>query len=483
MLTASSQRTTLSIADTVAAARHARHAWAMRPIRDRLLILRRFRHLAAARSADLVRAVASPHRTPAQVLTSEVIPLLAACKFIEQNARRILAPRKLGRRGKPLWLGRVHAEIHRDPLGLLLIIAPANYPLFLPGVQLLQALAAGNSVLLKAGRDGSPIARLLADLLHEAGLPHNLLTLLDESPDAGLSAIAAGVDKVFLTGGAKAGEAIRDACAKHNTPATLELSGCDAALLLPGANIPRAVKALTYAATLNAGQSCIAPRRLLVARPLVESLEQSLLHALQNIPPTAIPPAAFIAALEPITASIRAGAKPLLPLPTDPARFTPILLTDVTPDMPVAATELFLPILSIMPTDTHNLAAATNACPYALAASIYGPEKSARALAQKLTVGTVTINDTLVPTADPRIPFTARRASGHGSTRGPEGLLEMTAPKTLLTRRGNFLPHLTPEHPLDESLFTTYLHTAHAPNLSSRLRASFNLFNLLRKRR
>ena len=78
-----------------------------------------------------------------------MLPLAEACRFLEREAEAILAPRRPGRRALPLWLSRVRREIRREPLGVVLIIGPGNYPLLLPGVQLIQALAAGNAVLLK----------------------------------------------------------------------------------------------------------------------------------------------------------------------------------------------------------------------------------------------------------------------------------------------------------------------------------------------
>ncbi|MDJ8954084.1 aldehyde dehydrogenase family protein, partial [Clostridium perfringens] len=85
------------------------------------------------------------------MLTAEVMPLLAACQFLERSAPRILKPRRFGAWGRPFWLAAVRSEVQREPLGVVGIIGPGNYPLFLPGVQALQALVAGNAVWIKPG--------------------------------------------------------------------------------------------------------------------------------------------------------------------------------------------------------------------------------------------------------------------------------------------------------------------------------------------
>jgi acyl-CoA reductase-like NAD-dependent aldehyde dehydrogenase len=147
------------------------------------------------------------HRSVADTLVSEVLPLVEACRFLEREARWILAPQRLSSHTRPFWLRRVTAETSREPLGVVLIIAPANYPLFLPGVQALQALAAGNAVLWKP----APAAWQRPRPCASAG---------GQRPRSRIAATAgriargwprchrSGVDKVFLTGSAATGTAV-----------------------------------------------------------------------------------------------------------------------------------------------------------------------------------------------------------------------------------------------------------------------------------
>jgi aldehyde dehydrogenase (NAD+) len=187
----------------------AQRAWAARPVRDRLAVLKRARRLLARRTAELCAAI-SPElaRSSADTRVAEVLPLLAAGEYLEREAEEILAARRVGRHGRPFWLAGVTSEIQRVPMGRVLVIAPANYPLFLPGVQVLQALAAGNSVVWKPGRGGLAVALVFAEAMREAGLPEGLLEATEESVAAAEAAMSRGVDKVFFTGSAEAGRLV-----------------------------------------------------------------------------------------------------------------------------------------------------------------------------------------------------------------------------------------------------------------------------------
>ncbi len=201
------------------------------PAARRLELVREIRRLVAEHAPYLAEASASTRRRPAlESLTAEVVPFTEACRFLERNAGRILAARRLGRRGLLLWLAGVRAEIHREPVGVVLIIGPGNYPLFLPGVQLIQALVAGNAVLIKPGIGGTPAAQALSGLLVRASFDPLLVGVLSESPEAARAAILARPDKVLFTGSAATGENLLAQLAPHLIPATMELSDCDAVM-------------------------------------------------------------------------------------------------------------------------------------------------------------------------------------------------------------------------------------------------------------
>ncbi len=243
------------------AARQAQARWARSPLAQRIGLVRKLRGLIAENAGQLAEASASARFRPMlESLTAEVLPLAEACRFLEREAGKLLKPLRLGKRGLPLWLAGVCSEIQREPFGVVLIIGPGNYPLLLPGVQLIQALVAGNAVWLKPGVGGTDAARALCDLIARAGFDPQLVALLPESPEAAREAIAARPDKVLFTGSAATGEKILAQLAPHLIPATMELSGCDAVILRADADLDLAVKALVFGLRLNNGATCMSPK-------------------------------------------------------------------------------------------------------------------------------------------------------------------------------------------------------------------------------
>ena len=251
----------------------ARVAWQHLSVRERLAVVRRLRGIVADRAKAFAESVP---RDPAETLVAEVLPLAEACRFLEREAESLLAPRRLDH-GRPLWLQGVSLEIHREPVGTVLVIGPANYPLFLPAVHTLQALVAGNSVLLKPGTGGFLPMQMLTTFLAEAGLPSGVLTLLGEDPQEAQDAITKGVDKVILTGSNATGQAVMRTLAEHVTPSVMELSGCDSVFVLGDADLDLVAGAVRFGLTLNEGNTCIAPKRIYVARALAaESMIEAM---------------------------------------------------------------------------------------------------------------------------------------------------------------------------------------------------------------
>ncbi len=372
----------------------------------RLAIIRRIR--AAIASSGLALCELFPPelgREPAESLTAEIIPLAEACRFLEREARAILAPRRPSHGSRPFWLNKVELSIRREPLGVVLIIGPANYPLFLPGVQALQALVAGNAVVLKPGKGGSKLANALLGIAVKSGLPQDLWQVLDESVSSAEVTIRERVDKVVLTGSVESGRAVYKLAAEHMTPVILELSGFDPVFVLPGANLARAAAAISFGRKLNKSFTCIAPRRVFAFAQIADELEHLLSERLQ--------------------------------------------MNDFDFDL-VRVTGR---------NDALSLAAQSS---YALGATIFGEPSAAKELAASVSAGVVVVNDMIVPTADPRVPFGGRRSSGFGSTRGAEGLLEFTAVKAVIVQRARRLRHLEP-HPANAAeFFSAYLEATHS---------------------
>lgn len=353
-------------------------------LEQRRKVLRRFRALLADEAEEFATELAGLRQRPvAEKLTAEVLPLLEAAKFLEKQAARILRPRRLGFRGRPWWLWGVTQVIHRRPLGTVLVIAPGNYPLFLGGGPTLQALVAGNFVLLKPAPGTEAVLQRFAGALLRAGLPADALRVLPANVAAAHAAIERGVAKVVFTGSSANGRALLAKLAGDGTPAVMELSGEDAVIVRADADLPLAAKAIRWARTLNDGQTCMAPHAVFVHETRAEELRGLLWDQLAG-------------GLE---------------------------------------CETF--------TADDEAVALVNRGALGLGAAIFTADAgAAQVLAGQLQTGFVLINDLIVPTADPRAPFGGVKGSGFGTTRGAEGLLEMTHPQVIGVRRGRNHPHL-----------------------------------------
>jgi acyl-CoA reductase-like NAD-dependent aldehyde dehydrogenase len=468
-------------------ARVAQVAWRATPIAHRLSLLRELRSLLATHAGRLATLAAELRRRPvAEVLTSEVAPLLEACRFLERNTASILAPRKLGAKGRPLWLHGVQAEIHREPLGLVLVIGPSNYPLFLPGSQALQALAAGNAVVLKPAPGGGAVLTVFAEMVRHSGVDHRLVQVLPEPVEAVKTAIACGVDKVVLTGSAETGAAVLSQLAGHLTPAVVELSGCDAVFVREDADLDHVVRCLAFGLRLNQGATCIAPRRVLVHHSLATELEGRLATAFAD----ATERRSWVQ-LKPawqamIQEALAAGAHLVSgTLDERGVCAPPLVLAGASPAMRLLQSDVFAPVMSLVVVSGDAEALDQDRrCPYALGATVFGRDlHAARRLAGAVRAGVVVVNDMIVPTADPRLPFGGLGRSGFGATRGAEGLLEMTAPKAIAVRHAGPMPHLDPAQPGDELFFQQFLLTAHARGWRDRWRAGLKLLKLASTRR
>ena len=461
-------------------------SWSQASVSKRLGVIRRARHLLAARAEQIASKI-SPAlaRCAADTMIAEVLPLLNACRYLEQNAGSILRTRRLGSRGRPFWLAGVTSEIHRVPFGRVLVIGPSNYPLFLPGVQTLQALAAGNAVVWKPGRGGAAVAGCFAEALRDAGLAAGLLEVTDESVEAAETAIAAGVGKVFFTGSASSGRMLLRRLAESATPCVAELSGCDAVVVLPDADPGRVVKALAFGMRLNGSATCMAPRRVLLVEASTNRTSEFMEHLrkeLEQVPEIVLPDATqneldrLLRDAESKGGTIVAGES------LDGKGVPPIIVTGGTPEMELAGADIFAPVLTIFEAANEKEAIRLQErCPMALTVSIFGDEHTARELAGRMIAGTVTINDLIVPTADPRVPFGGRRGSGFGVTRGAEGLLEMTAVKVVEVRRSRSTRHYEAAGPVHGEMFAGVVAAAHAGSWSDRIRGAKRMIMAARR--
>ena len=469
-------------AELLMAMRRAQQLWSARALRERLSVVRRFREMLADDCASVSTTMGrNTNCLPAEIVASQIMPLLDACRFLERSASKNLRTRSLGANRRPLFLWGVRGRVRRDAHGIVLIIAPSNYPLFLPGVQALQALVAGNAVLLKPGNGGNETARILANLLSRAGLPPNGFHLLPEAPDSARAVINIGVDKVVFTGAAPTGVSILQQLAPHLTPAIMELSGCDAVIVRADADLGLVARAIAFGLRLNAGETCIAPRRIFVPEQLATELEGRLAATFDALPDLPLSQKQRDNARRIAAQSLTRGAHLVVGNVTSEEDFrAPMIIAGVPPDSPLLNEDYFAPIATLITVrDDEEALKRVAACPYALGVSIFSRDmKAAEQMGSRIHAGVLTINDLIAPTADPRLPFGGRGRSGFGVTRGAEGLLDMTVPKVILRRTGALRLHYAPLNKSHTEGFAAFARLAHAGHWKTRLRALWQLIRL-----
>lgn len=442
--------------------------WNGRSHRQRCKVVARTRHRIVALAEKFVQLCSSDQRRdPAETVSAELIPLCSALAYIGSKGPQVLKTRKVGFFGRPIWLLGVQSEVHRQPLGHVLILAAWNYPLLLAGVQMGQALAAGNSVLLKPAPGCEAASALLVDSFYHAGVPRSVLTLLNSDPQAAQDAIDSGVDLVVLTGGTRTGRSVMSRCAETLTPSIMELSGCDALIVGPGANLDRVAAAIAFGLSINGGATCIGPRRILVSTQLHAPLVEAIRNRFADLPAAHLHPSARSTATRLVQEAIEQGAvdgvtgkRPQFSSPIETMK--PTVLDRVGADWPIANSDIFAPLASVLVADSDDeIVEVVNGCDFRLAASVFGSPAWAAGLATRLDVGHVSINDAIFPTADPRVPFGGCGSSGFGVTRGPEGLLAMTRPKVIARHRGSIFLHLMPRKESDLAMLMRLLEASH----------------------
>ena len=416
----------------VAAARRAFDSFSQCAVADRIELLQQIdaglrRHVddlvdAMSREMGVPRAAArTVHFPSGPAHCQETIRVLQAYPFEE-------------RRGTTM--------IRREPFGVCALITPWNFPINQVLCKIAPALAAGCTMVLKPSEVSPLSALIIAQIVHDAGVPAGVFNLVNGDGATTGHAMAAhvDVDLVSFTGSTRAGVAVARAAADTVKRVAQELGGKSANILLPDADFDRAVELGVARCFNNTGQSCVAPTRMLVPRErlgqvaaLARRVAEAVVVGMPSDVATTMGPVATRAQFEKVQRLIRAGidegADCLVGGPGRPAGLTrgffvrPTIFLDVDPASTIAQEEIFGPVLSIIAYDDEDDAVRiANDSRYGLAAYVQSasPER-ARAVARRLRVGNVQIN---YPPVDRGAPFGGYKQSGNGREWGEWGLAE-----------------------------------------------------------
>jgi coniferyl-aldehyde dehydrogenase len=362
----------------------------------------------------------------------EIFPSLSAIRHALRHGRRWMKPRR--RLADWLFLP-ARTELRPQPRGVVGIIVPWNYPLYLAVGPLVDALAAGNRAMVKMSEYTPRFSALFAGLAADAFQPDEVMVVTGNAEVAQAFA-ALPFDHLLFTGSTAVGHHVMRAAAANLTPVTLELGGKSPAIIGPGARLQHAAERILLGKLVNAGQTCIAPDYVLLPRAQVEpfvaaaravtaKLYPDLAHNPQYASIATDRHFARLSALRDEAAAAGAHAEPVADATPDPARrlLPPVLLTGVRDDMAVMQEEIFGPLLPLVPYDTLDEAIAYIAArPHPLALYLFEQDRATidRVLAHT-HAGGVSVNDTLYHIAQHHLPFGGVGASGMGGYHGEAG--------------------------------------------------------------
>lgn len=428
------------------------------PIADRLHWLDLFAAGIRRHHDRLVTTVVEELGKPAwEVTLTEVLPLLASIQWHRRHLRRLLGPKR--QRGGAWWQWGDRVRTERAPVGRVLLIATWNYPIQLLGIQLVQSIAAGNETWVKPSERSPRAQSLLLTIvrwaLGEAGIPQDMLVECDASREEGERLLLEHhFDHVLFTGSTAVGRSIAEIAASRLTPTTLELSGHDSAIVCADADLQLAARSIWQAVLLNAGQTCMAPRRVLVeAAAYRHFLGRLAPLAAAASPLTMVDASAATRTFAAVRDALQRGGRSLSGVaePPNGRSIRPHAVADAAPESSLFAGEHFGPAVAVTPVaDLNEALGLHGSVGQALATSVFTRSpKALCARASSFGSSFVTINDCVRPTSHPATALAGRGTSGWGASRGTSGLLALTREVTV-TERGWLTP--PPEAPSERLL-------------------------------
>jgi acyl-CoA reductase-like NAD-dependent aldehyde dehydrogenase len=430
------------VAATFARARKAQRAWARMPLAERAALCSKMVDAFVAKKTDVARELTEMMGRPIRYTPNEVNGFEERARHMIAIAESALAPVPAAEK-----VGFVR-RIVREPVSVVFVVAPWNYPYLTACNAIVPALLAGNVVVLKHSPQTPLCAERLAEACAAAGFPEGIFQHLHLSIAQTQAAVAhADLDFVCFTGSVEGGRSIERAAAGRFLGVGLELGGKDPAYVRADADLDHAADSLVDGACFNSGQSCCAIERIYVDERVYEAFVDKAVRIARGYllddptkPETTLGPLVRTAAATfvrgQVEEAVRMGARAHLDERDFPKSvagtpyLAPQILTNVTHAMRLMTEETFGPVVGLMPVkDDADAIAKMNDSRFGLTAAIYTRDLgAAERLGGDLATGTVFANrcDYL----DPALAWTGVKESGRGCTLSPLGFAQLTRPKS-----------------------------------------------------
>jgi acyl-CoA reductase-like NAD-dependent aldehyde dehydrogenase len=432
-------------------ARAGQHSLAALSVAERLVHLRALRLAIAERSEEIIdRVQAETGKSRSDILMSEIFGAMDSIAWLESNAVKALADEK---KPTPMTMMGKKSRLWYQPRGVVLIIAPWNYPFFQAIVPIAQALAAGNAVIHKPS-EHTPLEGLIESLVEQAAIAPHWVQIAYGDGAVGVDLIGQGPDQVMFTGSARTGRTIMRQASELLIPVELELGGKDPMIVFDDVNISRTAAGAAFGALTATGQSCTSVERLYVQAPIHDLFVDELVRVVSSLRLVdavgkdrdgngdigcmttdfqvqtvarhvldAVERGARLRTGDDWDAQAALEGRP--GLPGRPYRLIPpIVLTDVPEDALIAVDETFGPVIPVFSFDTESeVLRRANTSVHGLTASVWSADdKRAERVARSLRCGGVSINNVMATEATPALPFGGVGESGMGRYKGVEGL-------------------------------------------------------------
>ena len=412
--------------------------------RDRLL---RMKALIDDNSVALAHAVQADFGVRSVQLT-EIADLLVLRSLMSHTLKCLPKWMKPVKVATPIYLQPARAFLQRQPLGVVGVVSPWNYPVQLALGPIITALSAGNRAMLKPSELTPATSALMAELIGKTFAPDEVCVVQgDGAVAAEFSSLP--FDHLFFTGSTAVGRIVAKAAAANLTPTTLELGGKSPCIIDASCDMKSAALKIAHGKLLNAGQTCIAPDYVLLPKGQEAAFGHAFAQAVAQLFPTIAGNPDYAAIISPrhqerlqaMLAAAEAGGARLQTIDTGGVatahrQMAPVIAFDVPPDAKLMHEEIFGPVLPVVPYDSVDQAINyINARPRPLALYWFGQDNAVRDTVLARTVsGGVSINDTLMHIAHENLPFGGIGESGWGSYHGEAGFLRLTMQKPVLVQ-------------------------------------------------